>query len=183
MKTSAWHACSTHKRSQLHHVCLGPSPDAHSSSTLPIHLSTSPFFSFISPLPWRAKIKKKEKKKTEREQGSGFGSDQTQHVCALCVRTSRSVCEEQLKSNSSEQVFSSNDLSLLSISLLTTSCRGRDRQGQTQPRQREREGSDRRKENKEENFKRKSQPEGEETIKHEEGMQGKKKHAESPCSY
>lgn len=50
-----------------------------------------------------------------------------------------SVCEEQLKSNSSEQVFSSNDLSLLSISLLTTSCRGRDGQGQTQPRHSERE--------------------------------------------
>lgn len=49
-----------------------------------------------------------------------------------------SVCEEQLKSNSSEQVFSSNDLSLLSISLLTTSCRGRDGQGQTQPRQKDR---------------------------------------------
>lgn len=50
-----------------------------------------------------------------------------------------SECEEQLKSNSFEQVFSSNDLSLLSISPLTTSCRGRDGQGQTQPRQSERE--------------------------------------------
>lgn len=41
------------------------------------------------------------------------------------------VCEEQLKSNSSKQVFSSNDLSLLSISLQTTSCMGKDKQGQT----------------------------------------------------
>ncbi len=85
------------------------------------------------------------------------------------------MCEEQLKSNSSEQVFSSNDLSLLSISLLTTSCRGRDGQGQTQPRQKDRHIN--RQEEKEQGreFKEKSQCEGEKTIKHEEGMQGKKK--------
>lgn len=97
---------------------------------LPIHLYSSPFSSFIFPLPWKAKRERKQ------EQESGLGSDQTPCVFSLCVCVY--VCEEQLKSNSSEQVCSSNDLSLLSISPLTTSCRGRHRQGQTQPRQKDR---------------------------------------------
>lgn len=54
---------------------------------------------------------------------------------ALRVRVCLCECEEQLKNNSSKQVFRANDHSLLSIKLLTTSCRGRNRQSQTLPRQ------------------------------------------------
>lgn len=97
------------------------------------------------------------------------------------------MCGEQLKSNSSEQVFSSNDLSLLSISLLTTSCRGRDGQGQTQPRQKDRrinrqEGERTRKRI----AKEKSQCEREDCKMSGRYVGGNKsghKNAESPCSH
>lgn len=85
-------------------------------------------------------------------------------MCAYQQPASVSVCEEQLKSNSSKQVFSSNDLSQLSISLLTTSCRDRDGQGQTQPRQTDRHIN--RREAKEQGrvLKEKSQRDGEKTV-------------------
>lgn len=109
---------------------------SHSSAVLPIHLYLPFFLIHLSS-------SMDMKKEREQEQGSGFGGDQTECVYAFTCTYRQSsvcecVCEEQLKSNSSEQVFSPNDLSLLSISPLTTSCRGRDGQGQTQPRQKDR---------------------------------------------
>lgn len=83
------------------------------------------------------------------------------------------MCEERLKSNSSEQVLVSNDFSLLSISVLTTSCRGRDGQGQTQPRQKDRHINGHGREEKCQSGER------EETLKHQNGMFEEKKRMEN----
>lgn len=117
------------------------------TNTPPNALHSSPqFLPSLIHLPSSVELRKKRKRVRESK-NKGVASGQIKHgVCVRvfgsCVRTggpvSTSVCEVQLKSNSSEQVFASNDLSLLSISLLTTSCRGRDGQGQTWPRQMER---------------------------------------------
>lgn len=116
-------------------TCLQPRHTKDPSSLPPAsaHLRAhSPPEPFISTSPLLIHLFSPEQESKNEGVASG---DQTERACALCVHTSSPVCEEQLKSNSSEQVFAFNDLSLLSISLLTTSCRGRSRQGQTQPRQ------------------------------------------------
>lgn len=172
-----WHTLLITAPSRLPQPTSGPTllrNALHSSPQFPLP-------SLISPLPWNC-----EKSEREQEQGSGFGSDQTRSVCVCacvfgsCVRTgspvSTSVCEVQLKSNSFEQVFVSNDLSLLSISLLTTSCRGRDGQGQTRPRQMERHIK--RQEEREQGGRREKSTWGKApTIKHQKGMRerGEKK--------
>lgn len=83
-------------------------------------------FSFLSCLPLH--------KESERKGMAWI--DQTYWGLCVYIRAAGkclSVCEEQLKSNSSAQVFTSNDLSVLWSSGLTASCRGRGGQGQTAP--------------------------------------------------
>lgn len=170
-----WHTLLITAPSRLPQPISGP-------TLLRNALHSSPQFPpSLSHLPSSVELRKERERARTREWLRVRSNTVCVRVFGSCVRTgspvSTTVCEVQLKSNSSKQVFASNDLSLLSISLLTTSCRGRDGQGQTRPRQMERHIK--RREEKEQGGRREKSTWGKEpTIKHEKGMRergGKKK--------